>query len=113
MPSINSSNVTQTDFNGDTEVFDLKSVEMKEEIITNVYPNPTADSKMNVVVSQSGTVVMNLYNLYGQLVKTQTVEAHNGNVVEQLELPEGGNTFFVELVQNNELIGRHKIITSR
>lgn len=103
----------QTDYNGDNEIFETKSVVIsKTELITNVYPNPAVDSKINVLVSKSGLVQINLYNLFGQLVESKTVDATNSNITEQLELPGNGNAFIVELTQNGETVGRHKILTS-
>ena len=105
----------QTDYNGDSETFDAVSVEVaKTAVISKVYPNPATDSRINVTVSERGAVVdLNLYNVYGQLVSTQTVDATFGQVTQTIELPENGNMFFVELIQNGELIARHKVLTSK
>lgn len=105
----------QTDSNGDFEYFEPVAVEIeKANVVSNVYPNPATESRVNITVSQTQTPVeVNLYNLMGQLVSTQTIDATTGNITQVIELPETGNTFFVELIQNNELAGRHKILTAR
>ncbi len=105
----------QTDYNGETEAFEAFAVEVaKTGIISNVFPNPATDSRVNVTVSQTGSMVqVNLYNMFGQLVSTQMVDATSSNATQALELPENGNTFFVELIQNNELIARHQVLTVR
>lgn len=105
----------QTDYNGASETFDVIGVQVaKSALISNVYPNPSADSRINVAVAESGSVVaMNIYNMFGQLVATRNIDATFGNATETVELPESGNTFFVELISNNEVVARHKVLTTR
>lgn len=105
----------QTDYNGATELFEVIAVEIaKTGIVSNVFPNPATDSRVSVSVAKTGSMVqVNLYNLFGQLVSTQTIDAVSTRAEQTLELPENGSTFIVELVQNNELIARHKVLTTR
>lgn len=86
----------------------------KTSIVSNVFPNPATDSRINVMVAETGSAVqVNLYNMVGQLISTQAMDATSGNAVQVLELPEDGSTFIVELVQGNQLIARHRVIADR
>lgn len=116
MAGISYYRLTQTDYNGQSETFGLRAVEVKGgDIFTNVYPNPTNDSWVNVAVKRSASaeIQVNLYNVFGQLVKTEIFNPTGGNITERVDLPESGNAFFIELIQNNTIIGRHKILSTR
>lgn len=105
----------QTDYNGETEAFEPVAVEIaKTSVISNVFPNPAKDSRVSITVSQTASPVsVNVYNMYGQLVSTQMLDATAGNTTQLLELPQTGNTFFVELIQNGEVVGRHQVLAVR
>lgn len=105
----------QTDYNGASESFEAIAVEIaKTGIVSNVFPNPATDSRVSVSVAQTGSMVqVNLYNMMGQLVSTQTIDATSGNAVQTLDLPQTGNTFIVELIQDNQLVARHQVLAVR
>lgn len=104
--------LTQTDFDGKSESFDVKSVDFKQNMNqVNVYPNPTNDYKVKIFIPQTNDLVeMRIVNLYGQIVATKNVNASMANVLETVDLPHQGNLFFVELIQNNSLVARQKVI---
>jgi hypothetical protein len=108
----------QTDYNGISATFDPVSVNLnsERELVSNIYPNPSNSSMVNlaIVTVKDLPIELYVYDLMGKVVKTQTIHPNpSGSTVEQLELPETGNSFFVELVQDNEVIDRHKVIVNR
>lgn len=111
-PGISYYRLTQTDFDGQSESFEIKSVEVKSsQVITNVFPNPTADSKANVLVQKTYQLVeLRLFNVFGQLILDKQIDASNGQVIETIELPQNAGTYLVELTQQGEVVGRHKLL---
>jgi hypothetical protein len=107
--------LSQTDYNGQMEIFDPKSIEVKEKNnISIVYPNPTTNSKINVnVFKTENEVTLNIYNFMGQLEYTSNINAANGNVISEIDLSEIGNTFIIEVIEGNKFVEHHKITAIR
>lgn len=108
--------LSQTDFDGQSESFEIKSVDVKptNRIITNVFPNPTQEARVNVLIQQTDQLVeVRLYSLLGQLIQQKTMDASQNQVIESMDLPEAPGTYLIELVQESEIIGRHKVQVTR
>ncbi len=107
--------LSQTDYNGQMEIFEPKSIEIKEKNnISIVYPNPTTNSKINVnVFKTENEVKLNIYNFMGQLEYSTTINATNGNVISEIDLSEIGNTFIIEVIEGNKSVEHHKITAIR
>ncbi len=108
--------LSQTDFDGQSESFEIKSVDVKptNRIITNVFPNPTQEARVNVLIQQTDQLVeVRLYSLLGQLIQQKTMDASQNQVIESMDLPEAPGTYLIELVQEGEIIGRHKVQVTR
>jgi len=108
----------QTDYNGVSETFDAVSVNFKSEssLVSNIYPNPSNSSTVNLAIAEVKNlpVTLYIYDLMGKILQTQTIQPNpSGSTVAQLNLPENGNTFFVELVQENAVLDRHKVLVNR
>ena len=86
-------------------VFDLKEIfpdagvgvqEVESTVDMNVYPNPAVD-QLNVMLSKSSTITV--YNIMGQLVKTQ--EGHiGGNVIDLSNMNSG--VYFITAGNNTQ-----------
>ena len=63
--------LTQTDFNGTSETFDMIGVryELKSDLI-QVYPNPVAGNELTILFpeEQKGKVAINIYSLIGEII---------------------------------------------
>lgn len=107
--------LSQTDYNGQIEIFEPKSVELKEKNnISIVYPNPTTNSKININVFKTDhEVTLNVYNFIGQLEYSTIINATNGNVISEIELSEIGNTFIIEVIEGTDAVEHHKITAIR
>lgn len=102
----------QTDYNGESEYFEVKSVNIqKGDFVSNVYPNPAVMNRTTVFVEKTSDVVsINVRNLLGQLIYSKEIDASSNDVAEEIELTGSDKMFFVELIQNNKVIARHKIL---
>jgi hypothetical protein len=107
--------LSQTDYNGEMEVFEPQSIEIEDKNnISFVFPNPTSDSKINVNVFETDqNVTLNIYNFMGQLEYSTIVDAKNGNIISEIDLPTIGNTFILEVIEGNSSIEHHKISAIR
>lgn len=102
----------QTDFNGESEVFEVKSVNIERgELVSNVYPNPTAFNKTTVFIAQTNAnVTVNVRNILGQILFSKEVDSKSNDVYEEIELTESGQIFVVEIVKDKDIIARHKVL---
>lgn len=105
----------QTDYNGDTETFDIIAVEMrmKLEITSGVFPNPTTNSKIKVSIqhAQEDMITVRIYSLLGNLMDEQTFKNDNVNqFIQEIQLPESNQAVYLEITQGNEFIGRHLVV---
>jgi hypothetical protein len=108
----------QTDYNGISATFDPVSVNLhsERELVSNIYPNPSNSSTVNLAIAAVKDAPIELYvlDLMGKVVQTQIIHPNpSGSTVAQVELPETGNSFFLELIQENVVIDRHKVIVNR
>ncbi|TXI85613.1 MAG: T9SS type A sorting domain-containing protein [Crocinitomicaceae bacterium] len=58
-------------------------------------------------------VEVRLYSVLGQLIQQKTMDASQNQVIESMDLPEAPGTYLIELVQEGEIIGRHKVQVTR
>lgn len=102
----------QTDFNGESEVFEVKSVFIpKRTMDSEVFPNPTVFNRTTVFIDQSDAIVtLNVRNVLGQILYSKEVDSKSNVVYEEIELTESGKIFFVELVKNKVVIARYKVL---
>ncbi|MDD2984222.1 MAG: T9SS type A sorting domain-containing protein [Crocinitomicaceae bacterium] len=102
----------QTDYNGESEVFEVKSVNIERgELVSNVYPNPTAFNKTTVFIAQTNAnVTVNVRNILGQILFSKEVDSKSHDVYEEIELTESGQIFVVEIVKDKDIIARHKVL---
>jgi hypothetical protein len=115
---INYYRIKQTDVNG---VFTYSSAikvgNIANDISTSVYPNPaTPGSDVTVKISTTDAQEMEIqiFNQYGQVVKSYSVPAGNGGyTTHMVQMPEAGNMFFVNIIQNGSTIGKYQIIAAR
>lgn len=102
----------QTDYNGESAYFDVKSVNIERQgSVSNVYPNPTVLNRTTVFIAQAKTnVTLNVRNILGQILFSKEVDSKSKDVYEEIEFTESGKLFIVEVVQNDVIIARHKVI---
>lgn len=94
----------QTDYNGDSKMYDLISVntpEGYEEV--HIYPNPSRSGKVTVDFSHSEASghTVKIYSLMGQLLKTDTVTTSENGTSISYDLPEGDAFVFELLASDN------------
>ncbi len=106
--------LSQTDYNGESEYFEVKSVNIqKGEFVSNVYPNPAVMNRTTVFVEKTGSIVtLNIRNVLGQLISSKTIDATNEDVAAEIELNSSEKMYFVEIVQNNAIQARHKVLNN-
>jgi hypothetical protein len=109
----------QTDFNGDYEVFDVKTVELKEsmsvenDINLKVYPNPFEyDFTVQFELFHATEVMVQLYNASGVEIHAEMLDGEIGvnsyKYYQGQDLIEG--LYIVNLIADNKVIGSSKII---
>jgi hypothetical protein len=110
--------LTQTDLDGTTTEQGIAAVEYirPDESMTTVYPNPSLDGRFNVrVVSRTKSPVQvvlrdQLGRIVGETTLAETDTFGNRYILQDVVTAEAGSGFYiVEIVQDNELIGRHKV----
>ena len=86
----------QVDFDGSQSYSPIRLVVIPEDLLPSiaVYPNPlTSNSKLKIPVSESGKVVIKLYNLKGQLIREKSANVNKGmnylNLNEYQLIPAG------------------------
>ena len=99
--------LTQTDYNGDFEVFSPVSVSFLNEGNLEVYPNP-AINEFNISMAGSmGRVSINLYSIIGTLVKSIETD-NNYTTIDVSDLPSG--YYMMVILANNSKITKKVII---
>lgn len=74
-----------------------------------IYPNPSQDTvNINLVNAVSGVKSVSVYNLLGQLIKTNTFSSDTDVSISRDNLPAG--IYVVTLTQGSEVLGSTKII---
>lgn len=104
----------QTDYNGESEYFEVKSVNIqKGEFVSNVYPNPAVMNRTTVFVEKTSSIVtMNVRNVLGQLISSKEIDATSNDVTEEVELIGSDKMYFIELIQNNANLARYKVLNN-
>lgn len=98
--------IKQTDFDGTSETFGWKSVNVNqvEESVYNVYPNPT-NGNINISLSniQSSTTSISVIELTGRTIYTTTIESEN-TIQTSVDMPSDApaGIYFVEVVNTNK-----------
>lgn len=104
----------QTDYNGESEYFEVKSVNIqKGEFVSNVYPNPAVMNRTTVFIEKTKDVVtLNVRNVLGQLISSKDIDATSNDVTEEVELIGSDKMYFIELIQNNVSLARYKVLNN-
>lgn len=104
----------QTDYNGESEYFEVKSVHIENgEFVSNVYPNPAVMNRTTVFIEKTSSIVtLNVRNVLGQLISSKEIDATSNDVTEEVELIGSGKLFFIEIVQGNAIVARHKVLNN-
>ncbi len=108
----------QTDYNGEYEYFPMVAVNM-DNGINNVFdqitvgPNPFTDAfTLSFYAEANATVEIVLMNMNGQVIERQLMEVQYGEnqyrFTDRYDLPTG--MYFVNIMQNGELISRQRIM---
>lgn len=113
---INYYRLLQHDYNGKNQYFQAVYADHKQEVrfTSAVFPNPTATNKVTLDVSDLGEspISIEIMNALGQLVSTTVITAQeydqSGSRYE-LALPENGELFFITILQQNNVLARHKV----
>jgi hypothetical protein len=115
---INYYKLTQTDLDGTIAEQGIAGVEYvsPEESMTTVYPNPSLDGAFHIRVvtsNQSPVQVIlrdQLGRIAGQTTLAETDKFGKRFISQDIVRTESGSGFYiVEILQDNELIGRHKV----
>jgi hypothetical protein len=110
---VNYYRLKQTDFNGRSVYSTILTVDNSSNTIeTSIYPNPATGSTITVrVASPSQEIIeVEIFNTLGQRLKSETIPAGNGLINYTINLPESGNMFLVNILQNNTVIGKHQLL---
>jgi hypothetical protein len=95
------------------EISHVSSIEEANEIelVTSVYPNPTSDCiTLKVKDYDIYNLSYQLYNINGELVKSQSVYSKN-TIVDMNQLTP--SNYFLRLIQNNIEVKTFKIIKNQ
>jgi len=115
---VNYYKLTQTDLDGTTTDQGIAAIEYVDPSasMTTVYPNPSTDGQFHirVVSSNQSPVEVILRDQLGRIVGQATLSENDqiGSrfISQDVIRPETGAGFYiVELLQDNQLIGRHKV----
>jgi len=106
--------LSQTDNDGTNKIYKIIAVNYNSLSSTNysMFPNPSKDGKLNIIFESDSkkAVECNIYNLLGQRVANYTFLS--SNQLEQIQLTENNSTYIVELIQENTVIARERIISN-
>ena len=98
--------IKQTDFDGTSETFDWKAVNMVKQVDAtySIYPNPT-QGKVNVKVSSLETVstIINVLDISGRVVYSQNIES-DSSLMTSFDMPSDINAgiYFVEVINGSK-----------
>lgn len=99
--------LSQTDFDGTTEIFPVVSVLFEGNKGFGVYPNPVSDSYMKLIISKMGNhelLELNIIDLQGKLVENIQLKTDNfGNLESEIHLqnPLQKGAYIFELISPN------------
>ncbi len=104
----------QTDYNGESEYFEVKSVNILKGIfVSNVYPNPAVMNRTTVFIEKTKDVVtLNVRNVLGQLISSKDIDATSNDVTVEVELIGSDKMYFIEFIQNNVNLARYKVLNN-
>ncbi|MCU0354433.1 MAG: T9SS type A sorting domain-containing protein [Cytophagales bacterium] len=101
----------QTDFDGHTEVFNIRAVRFSKKTgVFDLYPNPAVGGQVTIHVSAAdGPLQAQLYDLHGRLLETASLaQGENPLTIRQ---PQG--VYLVRLVNSGQLLGTRKVVVTR
>ena len=82
--------IRQTDFDGKTEAFDWKSIIIDKKDVLKLYPNPVSNNVLNLKYGDyNGEGLIQIYDLQGKLVYSQSIYFNNGLSKLQLSIKSG------------------------
>lgn len=106
---VNYYRLRQTDYNGNTEYFDVIAVVYNQfsSIQSSVFPNPSQDGNVNLKLTNTALddVSYTIYSIDGKAIETQKVT----DSFSVIHLPNSQSYYFVEVRNGNEIIGRHTV----
>lgn len=110
---INYYRVKQTDNDGKWAYSKIITVNYANNVIeTTVYPNPTTGSSVNlkVVAASQEPLQVEVFNTIGQKLESYSITIESGLANYTIALPESGNMFLVNVLQDNKVIGKHQVL---
>jgi len=105
--------IKQTDFDGKYTYSKVLAVDNSESSIeTNVYPNPAIGSEvtLKIITSSKAPIEAEIFGAMGQKVASYTITPGNSWISQTIEVPTSGNMFFINILQNNTVIGKHQVL---
>lgn len=106
--------LSQTDFDGASKIYKIIAVNYNAMSTINytIYPNPTSNKWINIAYESksSSPVKCFVYTMQGQQIEEYTLNASNETM--QFELPSQNNIYMIELIQDNQIIARERIISN-
>jgi len=102
--------LSQTDYDGTKTILKIVSVKNESNASFILYPNPSTSKKINVSVNTNSKlpITYKIFSMYGQLIATEKLSSVDA--VNQIDLPQNGTQYIIELEQGNTLIGREKVV---
>jgi hypothetical protein len=110
---VNYYRLKQTDFNGRSVYSTMLTVDYSSQTIeTSIYPNPATGSTVTIRVATPSEemIEVEIFNTLGQKLQNYTISTGNGLINHTINLPESGNMFLVNILQNNTVIGKHQLL---
>lgn len=107
---VNYYRLSQTDYNGTKETFDVIAVmnNKQSEVSSNIFPNPTQDGKitLRVQAEKNAKLSYSLYLMDGRFIETKTFS----DKTIELVLPSEKTSYLIQVMANDEIIGRHRVV---
>ncbi len=115
-PGLSYYRLKQTDYDGQKEYFDMKSVRVQGTAgQVNIFPNPVNGGRLKVMYNNVGEdeILIVLYNQLGEMLYTNEVEPQNGNITAIIDLPESlmpGLYFIVGRYKDHHTVFTKKLV---
>lgn len=107
---VNYYRLSQTDYNGTKETFDVIAVmnNKQSEVSSNIFPNPTQDGKitLRIQAEKNAKLSYSLYLMDGRFIETKTFS----DKTIELVLPSEKTSYLIQVMANDEIIGRHRVV---
>lgn len=106
--------LSQTDLDGTNTIYKIIAVNYNAISDANyaMYPNPTVNGELNIVFETESDepVLCNVYDIMGKQVASYIFSS--SDELERITLPEYKSTYIVELLQENSVIARQRIVAN-